>query len=120
MLMMAEPLAQAISAVPRRSGTAKVVLLSPAGRPFSHMLAEEYSKLDHLTLVCGRYEGVDERVVEELIDEEVSIGDYVLTGGELGALVVIDAVARQLPGVLGNDTGAIEESFADAPLLEFP
>ena len=120
MVMMPEPLARAVEAVREEEQPARVVLLSPAGRPLTQTIVEEYAALGSLALVCGRYEGVDERVAEHVVDEELSIGDYVLTGGELGALVVIDAVARQLPGVLGNADGAAEESFTGAPLLEHP
>lgn len=120
MLMMAEPLAQAIEGAKAKAAEAKVILLSPAGRRFNQAVAEEFAQSDGLILVCGRYEGVDERVIETLVDDELSVGDFVLTGGELGALTVIDAVARQLPGVLGNDAGPKEESFAGTPLLEFP
>ena len=120
MLMMAEPLAKAIEGAKAKAARAKVVLLSPAGRRFNQAVAEEFAQDHGLILVCGRYEGVDERVIETLVDDELSVGDFVLTGGELGALTVIDAVARQLPGVLGNDAGPKEESFAGTSLLEFP
>ncbi len=120
MVMMPEPLAQAVDAIRLESALARVVMLSPAGRPLTQAVVEEYAALGSLALVCGRYEGIDERVAEHVVDEELSIGDYVLTGGELGAMVVIDAVARQLPGVLGNAAGAAEESFCGAPLLEHP
>ena len=96
-----------------------LLYLSPTGRPFDQAYAAELSALDGFSLLCGRYEGVDERVREHLADGEVSIGDYVLAGGELGALVMIEAVARLVPGVLGNEESAIDESFADG-LLEYP
>jgi tRNA (guanine37-N1)-methyltransferase len=95
------------------------ILLSPSGKPLTQALVRELAKLDHLVLVCGRYEGIDQRVIDLAIDEELSIGDYVLSGGELGALVIIDAVARLVPGVLGEPTSADDESFS-AGLLEYP
>jgi tRNA (guanine37-N1)-methyltransferase len=95
------------------------ILLSPSGTPLTQARVRELAKLDHLVLVCGRYEGVDQRVIDLAIDEELSIGDYVLSGGELGALVIIDAVARLIPGVLGEPTSADDESFS-AGLLEYP
>ncbi len=120
MVMTPEPLAQAAEHVRTEAAPARVILLSPSGRVFDQTVAKEYCELGSLALVCGRYEGVDERVSEHVVDEELSLGDYVLTGGELGAMVVIDAVSRLLPGVLGNAAGAQEESFTDARLLEFP
>ncbi|MBP1726317.1 MAG: tRNA ((1)-)-methyltransferase [Deltaproteobacteria bacterium] len=120
MVMKVEPLVRAIrharSADPP---PARVILLSPQGRPLSQEVAWELSRERHLTLVCGRYEGVDERVRRHFVDEEISIGDYILTGGELPALVVVDAVARLLPDVLGCSESTVEESFADL-LLEYP
>ena len=95
------------------------ILLAPSGTPLTQARVRELAKLDHLVLVCGRYEGIDQRVIDLAIDEEVSIGDYVLSGGELGALVLIDAVARLVPGVLGEPTSADDESFSDG-LLEYP
>ena len=121
MVMLPEPLALAVDdlrSVARPP--ARVVLLGPAGRPFDQEIAAEYAQLGSVALVCGRYEGVDERVAEHVVDEELSIGDYVITGGELGAMVVIDAVSRLLPGVLGNEQGPGEESFMGEPLLEHP
>jgi tRNA (guanine37-N1)-methyltransferase len=123
MVMKPEPLAAALEAaragMPPGSAT-RAVLLSPAGRVFSQAVAQEYARLEGLVLVCGRYEGVDERVVEAgLLDEELSLGDFVLTGGEFAALAVVDAVARLQPGVLGNETSSADESFAEA-LLEYP
>jgi tRNA (guanine37-N1)-methyltransferase len=129
MILKPEPLAAAIetlraagSAV-RAAGSAeaptRVILLGPAGRRFSQAVARELAHRPHLVLVCGRYEGVDERVSEQLVDEELSIGDYVLTGGEPAALVVADAVTRLLPGVLGNEDAFARDSFARG-LLEHP
>ena len=98
------------------------MLLSAQGRRFEQSLAREFAKLEDLLLICGRYEGVDERVAEHLVDEEISIGDFVLSGGELAAAVIVDAVARLLPGVLGNEASATNESFAEANegLLDCP
>jgi tRNA (guanine37-N1)-methyltransferase len=98
---------------------ARVVLLSPRGRVFTHEVALEFSRQEHLILICGRYEGVDERVIEKVVDQELSIGDYVLSGGEPAALVVIDAVSRLLPGVLGCEDSANSDSFSHG-LLEHP
>ncbi|MFO0744084.1 MAG: tRNA (guanosine(37)-N1)-methyltransferase TrmD [Myxococcota bacterium] len=120
MVMMPEPLAQAVEQVRATRSPARVVLLSPAGRTFTQDVAKEYAALGSLALVCGRYEGVDERVARHVVDEELSIGDFVLTGGELGALCVVDAVSRLLPGVLGHAQGADDESFSNLPLLEHP
>lgn len=120
LVMMAEPLAQAVEQVRAKRAPARTVLLSPSGRRFDQAVAAEYAQLGSVALVCGRYEGVDDRVAEHVVDEELSVGDFVLTGGELGALVVIDAVSRLLPGVLGNADGAHDESFTDQPLLEHP
>ncbi len=122
MILKPEPLAAAIDAL-RAAGSAeapaRVILLGPAGRRFSQAVARELARRPHLVLVCGRYEGVDERVSEQLVDEELSIGDYVLTGGEPAALVVTDAVTRLLPGVLGDGDAPAHDSFARG-LLEHP
>jgi tRNA (guanine37-N1)-methyltransferase len=120
MILKPEPLAGAIEAL-RAAGSAPahVILLGPAGRRFSQVVARELARRPHLVLVCGRYEGVDERVSEQLVDEELSIGDYVLTGGEPAALVVADAVTRLLPGVLGDEDAPARDSFARG-LLEHP
>ena len=120
MVMLPEPLALAVEDVRARRAPARVILLSPSGRPFTQAIAREYAALGSLAFVCGRYEGVDERIAAHVVDEELSLGDFVLTGGELGALAVIDAVSRLLPGVLGNAAGATSESFTDHPLLEYP
>ncbi len=119
MLMKAEPLAAAIDALRARLPGVRVVLLTPQGRKFDQEKARELASFDSLALVCGRYEGVDERIREYWVDEEISIGDYVLSGGEFAALVVIDAVARLIPGVLGDEKSSKEESFAEG-LLEYP
>jgi tRNA (guanine37-N1)-methyltransferase len=114
MLLKAQPLFEAVEAIlPERSEKTRVVLLSAQGRLFGQKAAEELARRDELLLICGRYEGVDERVVEHLADEEISIGDYVLSGGELGAAIVVDAVARLLPGVLGNEDSSRNESFSE-------
>jgi len=112
MVLKPEPL-WAASPPPARPADRKVVLLSAAGRRFDQNLANTYSRLAELLLICGRYEGVDERVAEHLADDEISIGNYVLSGGELAAAVVIDAVARLIPGVLGNQTSAAFDSFQE-------
>lgn len=124
MLMKVEPIYKAVSALKKKSPKLskqrrKVVLLSASGKKWTQALAQEYSKLEELILVCGRYEGVDERVLE-FIDEEVSIGDYVLTGGELGAMVMIDSITRLIPGVLGSAHSAEEESHSKAGWGEYP
>jgi tRNA (guanine37-N1)-methyltransferase len=97
---------------PPRPPTGRVVVLAPSGRPFDDSIAQEFAGLDSLTLLSGRYEGIDERVREELADDAVSIGPYVLSGGEPAAMVVADAVLRKLPGVLGDERSAVEESFS--------
>ena len=117
MLLKVEPLFEAIESL-RREKT-KVILLSPSGRKFDQSIARELAQSEDLLLVCGSYEGFDERVREALADDELSIGDYVLTNGALPAMVVIDAVARLLPGVLGDDESSHDESFS-AGLLEYP
>lgn len=123
MLMLPEPLELAITAARTRQQQAgrasHVVYLSPQGVPLDHAKALQLSALDGLVLLCGRYEGVDERVLKTLVDEEISIGDYVLSGGELPAMVLIDAVVRQLPGVLNTAASAEEDSFVDG-LLDCP
>ena len=117
MLLKVEPLFEAIESLQREQ--TKVILLSPSGRKFTQEIARELSQEKDLVLVCGSYEGFDERVREALADDELSIGDYVLTNGALPAMVVIDAVARLLPGVLGDDESSHDESFS-AGLLEYP
>jgi tRNA (guanine37-N1)-methyltransferase len=119
MVMKPEPLVAAIEAAKEREPQARVVLMSPQGRRFDQEKALELSQQPALVLVCGRYEGVDERVLR-WVDEELSLGDFVLTGGEIAALAVVDAVARLLPCVLGNELSAQSESFAGEGLLEGP
>lgn len=98
----------------------RTVVLSPRGRQFDQRLAEEWSGLDELTLICGRYEGIDQRVIDYMIDEEVSVGPYVLAGGELGALIIVEAIARLLPGVLGNEASLKEETHNLGGQAEYP
>ena len=120
MLMKIDPLQQAIAAAREAAGKdAKVIYLSPQGKRLDHSKAVALSQEQGLILVAGRYEGVDERLIEAEVDEELSIGDYVLSGGELAAMVVIDTVTRQLPGVLGHELSAVEDSYADG-LLDCP
>ena len=116
MVMMIEPLAAALDPLAHTHR----VLLSPAGTPLTQATLDDWAGLDALTLVCGRYEGIDERVAEHLVDEEVSLGDYVLLGGEVAALAIIEGVTRLLPGVVGNPESVRTESFRDGLLLEEP
>jgi tRNA (guanine37-N1)-methyltransferase len=118
MVMLGEPLDKALDAV-RDAGGGPVLYLSPQGRRLDHSKVVELAGRNAVTLLCGRYEGVDERLLRRRVDEELSLGDFVLTGGELAAMALIDAVVRQLPGALGDDESAIEESFADG-LLDCP
>ncbi|MBV8073670.1 MAG: tRNA (guanosine(37)-N1)-methyltransferase TrmD [Acidobacteriaceae bacterium] len=114
MLLKPEPLFYAVESIlPERTAGRKVVLLAAHGRRFTQSLAREYARLEDLLLICGRYEGVDERVAEHLADDEVSIGDFVLSGGELAAAAIVDAVARLIPGVLGNEDSSKNESFSE-------
>jgi tRNA (guanine37-N1)-methyltransferase len=117
MLLKPEPIFEAVESL-KREGT-RVVLMSPSGRQFNQSIARELAQVEHLLLVTGHYEGFDERIREALADDELSIGDYVLTNGALPAMVVIDAVARLLPGVLGDDMSSQDESFS-AGMLEYP
>jgi tRNA (guanine37-N1)-methyltransferase len=119
MVMKPEPLTAALRASKEKNGPGKIVLLSPQGRPYSQRIAEELSSLPHLTLICGRYEGIDERFVIASVDDEISIGDYILTGGELAAMIVIDSVTRLLPGVLGCSESASNDTFS-RDLLKHP
>ncbi|MCF8067224.1 MAG: tRNA (guanosine(37)-N1)-methyltransferase TrmD [Desulfobacterales bacterium] len=117
MVMKPEPLASAIKAAGNDCPGAKTILMSPQGRAFNQDTAWELAKEEGLILVCGRYEGVDERICDTYIDDEISIGDYVLTGGELAAMIIIDAVTRLIPGVLGGEESAEKDSFSES-LLE--
>ncbi|SSY70027.1 tRNA (guanosine(37)-N1)-methyltransferase TrmD [Alysiella crassa] len=120
MVMMAEPLFQAIeSAKQNLSGSLKVIYLSPQGAPLTHKKVVELSQWDNLILLCGRYEGVDERVLQTCVDEEISIGDFVVSGGELPAMMLMDAVLRLVPDVLGDMASAEQDSFANG-LLDYP
>jgi len=128
MLLKAGPIFEAVESIwpergagkQDRSPNKKVLLLSAQGRPFDQSMARDLAAVDELLLICGRYEGVDERVAEHLADQEISIGDYVLSGGELAAAVVMDAVARLKEGVLGNRQSALAESFSESDLLDCP
>ena len=125
MLLKPEPIFEAVESVTSGSSGAEkgtqppVILLTPQGRLFSQEIARDLSGYDHLILICGRYEGVDERVRQHLVTDEISIGDYVLTGGEFPAMVVVDSVVRLLPGVLGSDASPLDESHSNG-LLEYP
>ncbi len=123
MVMKAEPIFEAIEAIKEKledkGANLPVILLTPQGRLFSHKIAQELSHHEHMVLICGHYEGVDERVVEHLATDTISIGDYVLTGGELPAMVVADAVLRLIPGALGSEESSIDDSHATG-LLEYP
>jgi tRNA (guanine37-N1)-methyltransferase len=118
MVMLAEPIERTLDAV-KTAGGGRVLYLSPQGRKLDHRRVMELVKEQAVTLLCGRYEGVDERLLARRVDEEISIGDFVLSGGEIAAMALMDAVVRQLPGALGDQQSAIEESFADG-LLDCP
>ena len=117
MLMKAEPIFKAINSV--KNEKSRVIYLSPQGKKFNQSLAKELSQEEHLVLLCGHYEGIDNRIIENYIDEEISVGDYVLTGGEIPAMLVLDAVIRLLPGVLRSKNSYIEKSHYSG-LLEYP
>jgi tRNA (guanine37-N1)-methyltransferase len=119
MVMKVEPIDKALMSIARGVDEVPIVLLTPQGEPFCQKIAEEMAALPRLVLVCGHYEGVDERVRVKLINREISIGDYILTGGELSAMVLVDAVSRLVPGVLGNSDSAGADSFSMG-LLEYP
>jgi tRNA (guanine37-N1)-methyltransferase len=119
MVMRPEPLARTLGAARAANGAARVLYLSPQGRRLDHAGVMELAARSGMILLCGRYEGVDERLLEDAVDEEWSIGDYVLSGGELAAMVLVDAVARQLPGTLGDEGSAGQDSFV-AGLLDCP
>jgi tRNA (guanine37-N1)-methyltransferase len=118
MLLKPEPLFAAVEAL-RGPGT-RVILMTPQGRPFKQVVARELAQAGHLLILCGHYEGVDQRVIDALVDEEISIGDYVLTNGALAAAVLCDAVIRLLPGALGDERSPLDESFSDPNRLEAP
>lgn len=120
MVMKPEPLFRAIEEISAERGApSAVILTTPQGRRFSHDEAARFSRMERLIVICGRYEGIDERVADALVTDEISIGDYVLTGGELPALVVVDAVVRLVPGVVGDDASVVADSFVDG-LLDYP
>ncbi len=122
MLMQAQPVFDACQSVIDRIGQhrrRRVIYVTPQGKPFHQAMAKELSMEEELIFLCGHYEGIDERVLEEIVTDEVSLGDYVLTGGELAAMVMVDAIARLVPGVLHNEESAVTESFGDG-LLEYP
>ena len=120
MLLKPEPIFHAVESIwPEQTLLQKVILLSAQGRKFTQQIARDLTQNEELLLICGRYEGVDERVAEHLADDELSIGDYVLSGGELAAAVVVDTVARLLPGVLGNEDSSVNESFTEG-ILDCP
>ena len=119
MVMKAPPIFDAVESILGSPPECPLILMSPQGRPFSTAIARELAALPRIGILCGRYEGVDERVREHLVTDQISVGDYVLTGGELPALMVIDAVSRFIPGVLGDPDGADDDSFSNG-LLEYP
>ncbi len=119
MVMKAAPIFDAVEATLGVPLPCPLIMMTPQGRPFTASVARELAELPRIALLCGRYEGIDERVREHLVTDQISIGDYVLTGGELPALVIIDAVARFIPGVLGDPDGAVDDSFASG-MLEYP
>lgn len=119
MVMQPQPIYDAYKSVKEKSGDMRVIYLTPQGRKFNQNMAEDFSKEKNLMLLCGHYEGIDERVIEEIVTDEVSIGDFVLTGGEIAAATIIDAVSRLIPGVLGKEESFENESFSDG-LLEYP
>jgi tRNA (guanine37-N1)-methyltransferase len=119
MVMKPEPIFRTLESIPKVQGKRKVVLLTPQGQLFDQSIALSLSKLQQIILVCGRYEGVDERVRSRYVDMEISIGDYILTGGELPAMIIVEAVSRLIPGILGGERSNLEESFEDC-LLEYP
>lgn len=119
MVMKVEPVERALAALKRADAKSLVVLMTPQGEVFNQSIAARFTEEKHIIIICGRYEGVDERIRKHLADREISIGDYILTGGEISSLVVMDAVSRLIPGVLGNEASASTESFSQG-LLEYP
>ncbi|WP_017727286.1 tRNA (guanosine(37)-N1)-methyltransferase TrmD [Halalkalibacterium ligniniphilum] len=119
MVLSPQPLFDAVSELTKNSDSPRIILMCPQGATFSQRKAEEFAREEHLIFLCGHYEGYDERIREHLVTDEISIGDYVLTGGELGAMVVADSVTRLLPGVLGNEISAVTDSHSTG-LLEHP
>ena len=120
MVMMVQPIYEAyLSIIKNLSYKPRVIYMSPQGRVFDQSIAKELNAYDHVVLLCGHYEGIDERIIDEIVDEEISIGDFVLTGGELPAMVLIDCICRLIPGVLSNEESSLEESHNNG-LLEYP
>lgn len=119
MIMKPGPIDRALKSVNRMEGHSRVILLSPQGKQFAQPMAWDMSQWNQVILICGRYEGVDQRILSTHIDLELTVGDYILTGGELGAMVVIDAVTRLIPGVLGGEKSSLEDSLEDG-LLKYP
>ncbi len=119
MVMQPQPIYDAYKSIEEKAGKARVIYMSPQGRKFNQKIAEELSKEESIILLCGHYEGVDERIIEEIVTDEISIGDFVLTGGELAAAAIIDTVSRLVPGVLNKEESHEIESFSDG-LLEYP
>lgn len=119
MVLTPQPIFDAIAATKKENTSPRIILMCPQGEPYTQQKAEELSQEEHLIFICGHYEGYDERIRKYLVTDEISIGDYVLTGGELGAMVVIDSVVRLIPGVLGNELSASDDSFSTG-LLEHP
>ena len=119
MVMQGQPIYDAYQSLMPRAKGARVVYMTPQGRPFTQRVAEELAQEESLVFLCGHYEGVDERLIEEIVTDEISLGDFVLTGGELAAISIIDAVSRLVPGVLGKEESFADESFSDG-LLEYP
>ena len=119
MVMQAQPIYDAYQSIAEKAQGARVVYMTPQGRPFTQRIAEELSQEENLVFLCGHYEGIDERIIEEIVTDEISLGDFVLTGGELATITIIDAVSRLVPGVLGKEDSFADESFSDG-LLEYP
>ena len=119
MVMQAQPIFNAYESLGEKVQGARVLYMSPQGKPFTQKIAEELSKEENLVFLCGHYEGVDERIIDEIVTDEISLGDFVLTGGELAAITIIDAISRLIPGVLGKEESFADESFSNG-LLEYP
>jgi len=119
MVMQPQPIYDAYQSIAESTKSARVIYMTPQGKPFDQSIAQELAAEENLVFLCGHYEGVDERVIEEIVTDEISLGDFVLTGGELAAITIIDAVSRLVPGVLGKEESFVEESFSDG-LLEYP
>lgn len=119
MVMQPQPIFDAYQSILQKAGKTRVLYMSPQGRPFTQRVAEELAQEESLIFLCGHYEGVDERVIEEIVTDEISLGDFVLTGGELAAITMIDAISRLMPGVLGKEASFKDESFSQG-LLEYP